>query len=170
LISIASWSTSRIHPSWPQSWVRLRLLLLSSISILLACLGPPSVLLFTPTTHVSRSNPPLPAGQLNTNVQVNNMATLQHIYTVAYIYITFTLLLIPFLILLPLFWAGWLTQTLLVCYTNGGWLFVFRSSGNSFAKLLNNMTICEKMQKYCNYLPPRCQRLLEMIFGPLIIF
>jgi hypothetical protein len=77
--------TSRIRPSWPQSRVRLRFLLLSSISILLVCFGPPSILLFTPTTHVSHSNPPLPAGQLNTNVQVNNMATLHHIYTKSYI-------------------------------------------------------------------------------------
>jgi hypothetical protein len=34
-----------------------------------------------PTTHVSHSNPPLLAGQLNTSVQVKNMATLHHIYS-----------------------------------------------------------------------------------------
>jgi hypothetical protein len=73
--------TSRIRPSWPQSRVRLRFLLLSSISILLVCFGPPSILLFTPT-HVSHSNPPSPAGQLNTNVQVCK----QHGYATSYIF------------------------------------------------------------------------------------
>jgi hypothetical protein len=76
--------TPRIRPS-RQARVRLRFLLLSSISILLVCFGPPSILLFTATTHFSRSNPPLPAGQLNINVQVNYMATLHNIYTVTYI-------------------------------------------------------------------------------------
>jgi hypothetical protein len=94
---------------WTSCW-------LSSISIFLVCSGPPSILLFVPTTHVSHSNPPLPAGQLNTSVQVNNMATLHHRYTVTHIYITFILLFIPFFILLPLLWAGRLAQTLLVCH------------------------------------------------------
>ncbi len=88
---------------WTSCW-------LSSISIFLVCSGPPSIFLFTPTTHVSYSNPLLPAGQLNTNVQVNNMATLHHLYTVTHIYITFILLFIPF-ILLPLL-SGRLVQTL----------------------------------------------------------
>ncbi len=35
----SSWSTSRIRPSWPQSRVELRLLLLCLMSILLVCLG-----------------------------------------------------------------------------------------------------------------------------------
>ncbi len=113
----SSWSILRICPSWPQSRVRLRLLLLSSISILLVCFGLPSILIFTPTSHVSRSNPPLPGGQLYTNEQVNNIATLHHIYTVTYIYITFILLFIPFFILLPICWAGRLVQTLLVCHS-----------------------------------------------------
>ncbi len=80
----SSWSTLRICPSWPQSRVRLRLLLLSSISILV-CFGPS--LLFTPSAHISRSNPPLPAGQLNTNVQEYNMATLHHMYIHSHIYL-----------------------------------------------------------------------------------
>ncbi len=91
--------------------------LLSSISVFLVCSGPPSILLFVPTTYVSHLNPPLPAGQLSTSVEVNNMTTLHHIYTVTYIYITFILLFIPFFILLPLLWAGRLAQTLLVCHT-----------------------------------------------------
>jgi hypothetical protein len=65
----SSWSTSRIHPSWPQSRVELRLLLPCLMSILLVCLGPPSILVIAPTTH-----PSLLAGQLNTNIQVNNAA------------------------------------------------------------------------------------------------
>jgi hypothetical protein len=47
-----SWSTSQIRPSWPQSRVELRLLLLCFVSILLVSLGPPSISLFTPTTQV----------------------------------------------------------------------------------------------------------------------
>jgi hypothetical protein len=121
----SSWSTSRI----PQSRVRLRLLLLSTISILLICFGLPGILQFTPLAHVSRSNPPnpvahvsslnppLPTGRLNTNVQVNNIAMLHLIYTDTHIYITFILLFIPFFKLLPLFGAGRLAQTLLVCHT-----------------------------------------------------
>jgi hypothetical protein len=58
----------------------------------------------------------LPTGWLNTNIQVNNIATLHHIYTDTHICITFTLLFIPFFILLPLPWAGRLTQTLLVSH------------------------------------------------------
>ncbi len=52
-------------------------------------------------------NPPLPTGQLNTHVQVNNTAMLHHIYTDTHIYITFILLFILFLILLPLYCAGY---------------------------------------------------------------
>jgi hypothetical protein len=56
---LSSWSTSGIRPSWPQSKVELRLLLPCLMSILLVCLGPPSILMFVPTTQVSRS--PFPA-------------------------------------------------------------------------------------------------------------
>ncbi len=83
----SSWSTSRIHPSWPQSRVRLRPLLLSSMSLLLICLGPPSILLFTPMAHVSCSNPPSPTGQLHTNIQANNIAMLHHIYVHSHTYL-----------------------------------------------------------------------------------
>jgi hypothetical protein len=119
----SSWSTSRIRHSWPQCRVRLRLLLLSSKSILLVCFGPPSILLFTPTTHVSRSTLPCQLSSLTPMyVQVNNMATLCHIYTVTYIYITFILLSTPFFILLPLFWAGRLVH-LHVCHRYNSYEF-----------------------------------------------
>ncbi len=72
----------------PREYVLLLLLLLPSISILLISFGPPIILLFTPMAHVSCSNPSLPTGRLNTNVQVNNIATLHHIYTDTHIYIT----------------------------------------------------------------------------------
>ncbi len=107
----SSWSTSRIRPSWPQFRVRLRSLLLSSMSTLLLCLSPPSILLLTPTAHVSRSNSSLPTRRLHTNVQANNITTLHHIYTVTHTHITFIILLTSFFILLPLSWAGRLSQT-----------------------------------------------------------
>jgi hypothetical protein len=44
------------------------------------------------------------------------MTMLHHIYTVTHIYIIFKLLFIPFFTLLPLFWAGQMAQTLLVCH------------------------------------------------------
>ncbi len=52
----------------------------SSTCIILVCLGPPSILLFVPSFHVSHVHPPLPIGQLNASIQVNNMATLHLIY------------------------------------------------------------------------------------------
>jgi hypothetical protein len=57
-------------------------------------------------------NPCLLAGQLNTNVQVNNMATPHHMYTNMHIYITLISLFILFFILLPFSWVGRLAQTL----------------------------------------------------------
>ncbi len=113
--------------AWGTSWILLHSLdpemdwtpcWYSSISVFLVWTGPHSILLLVPTTHVSHSNPPLPAGQLNTRVQVNNIATLHHIYTVTLIHITFILLFFPFFILLPLLWAGWLAKALLVCHKN----------------------------------------------------
>ncbi len=102
----SSWSTSRIHPSWPQSRVELRLLLLCFISILLVCLGPPSITLFAPTIQVTRSL------FLNTDVQVNKTAMPHLTYTYTHIYITFMLLFIFFFTLLPSSWEGWLAQIL----------------------------------------------------------
>ncbi len=57
----------------------------SSTCIFLVCLGPPSILPFVPTIHVSGVHPPLPTRQLNTSIQVNNMASLHLIYTVTLI-------------------------------------------------------------------------------------
>jgi hypothetical protein len=98
----------------PREYVRNGLVLglgwtscrLSSTCTSLVCPGPPSILMFVPTIHVSHMYPPLPTGQLNSSAQVNNMAVLHHIYTVTLIYITFTLLSIPFFILLPSFQEG----------------------------------------------------------------
>jgi hypothetical protein len=124
----SSWSISRIRPSRPQSRIELGLLLLSFMSILLVCFGPPSILLSVPTAHVLHS--PFPVSwQLNTNVQVNNMAALHHIYT--YIYITSILLSMPLFTLLPLSWAGRLVQTLLVCHITSMCLLWWRGEYNS---------------------------------------
>jgi hypothetical protein len=53
---------------------------LSSLCIILVCLGPPSILLFVPLAHVSHVHPSLPTQQLKTCVQVNNMALLHLMY------------------------------------------------------------------------------------------
>ncbi len=55
---------------------------LSSTCIFLVCPGPPSILLFVPTIHVSHMHPPMPTGRLNTCTQVNNMAMLHHIFPI----------------------------------------------------------------------------------------
>jgi hypothetical protein len=60
---------------------------LSSACIFFVCPGPPSILLFVPTIHVSHMHPPLTTRQLNTSSPVNNMGMctshiqLTHIYT-----------------------------------------------------------------------------------------
>ncbi len=67
-----------------QDWTET--LVATFMSSLLVYFGPPSILLSVPTDHVSCS--PFPASwQLNTNVQVNNMAALHHIYTGTHIYL-----------------------------------------------------------------------------------
>jgi hypothetical protein len=53
---------------------------LSSTCIFLDCLGPPSILLFVPTIHVSHVDTPLTTRRLNTSTQENNMAMLHLIY------------------------------------------------------------------------------------------
>jgi hypothetical protein len=60
----------------------------SSTYIFLGCHGPPSILLFVPTIHVSHVHPPLPTEGLYTRTQVNNMAMVHLIYKVTHIYIT----------------------------------------------------------------------------------
>jgi hypothetical protein len=124
LDQLFSWGTSRIHLSRPvtaspshQNEPRANP---SPKYTVLVCLGPPSILLFVPPFHVSHVQPPLPIGQLNTSIQVNNMAMLHLIYstTVIHICITFISLFLPFFILLPHFWAGWLAPVLLVGNNN----------------------------------------------------
>ncbi len=102
-----SWSTFRIHPSWPQSRVELKLLLLCFMSILLVCLGPPSILLFTLTTQVSRSTLP------TSRPAKHQCSSKQHSYVISYsmytdihIHITFILLLVLFFTLLPFSWTS----------------------------------------------------------------
>ncbi len=106
----------------------------------------PSIMLFAPMSRVSHSNPPLPAGQLNTSVQVNNMATLHHIYIVTHIYITFILLFTSFLILFLLLWAGQLAQTLLVCHNSTsspiGWRMLF---GHFLVAFLYSLRISQRL-------------------------
>jgi hypothetical protein len=77
----SSWSTSWIRPSWPQSRVELRLLLFCLMSILLVCLGPPSILLFTPTTQISLS--PF----LTSLTAQHRCTSKQHGYATSYVHI-----------------------------------------------------------------------------------
>ncbi len=78
-----------------------------------SCLSWPTQYLAVYSTDSSFTlNPFLLAGQLNTNVKVNNMATPHHMYTDMHIYITFILVFTLFFILLPFPWAGWRAQTL----------------------------------------------------------
>ncbi len=53
---------------------------LSSTCVFLVCPGPPIILLFIPTIHVSHMYPPLTTRQLNTGTQVNNMGMLHLTY------------------------------------------------------------------------------------------
>ncbi len=100
-----------MRPSWPQSRVELRLLQFRFMSILLVCLGHPVSCCLLQRLKFHAEPFPL-AGQLNTNVQVNNTAAPHHMYTDKHIYITFVLLFILFFTLLPFSWAGWLAHTL----------------------------------------------------------
>ncbi len=53
---------------------------LSSTCIFFVCLGPPSILLFVPTIHVSHMHPPWTTRWLNTDTQVNNVGMLHLTY------------------------------------------------------------------------------------------
>ncbi len=99
----------------PREYVRHGLVLgldwtfcqLSSTCIFLVCLGPPSILLFVPRIRISLVHPPLTTWQLNTSIQVNNMAILRLIYNnhtyVHHINITIHSLLHTYFLY---FWAG----------------------------------------------------------------
>ncbi len=105
----SSWSTLRIRPSWPQSRIRLSLLLVLFPKYISCLLWTTQYLclLFVPMAHVSHSLTSSHINwQLNTCVQVNNVAALHHIYTDAHIYITSLLLFILFFTLLPLLWQA----------------------------------------------------------------
>ncbi len=116
----SAWSTLQIRPAWPRFRDGLNLLL-TFFHKCLPCL-------FWPTQYLAACfngshftlNPPFPAGQLNTSIQVNNTATPHRIYTDTHIYITFILLSILFFTLLPSFWASRLAQTLPIWHNNNG--------------------------------------------------
>jgi hypothetical protein len=120
----SSWCTSRICPSWPQSRVRLSLLLVLFPKYVSCLLWPTQYLAVCSNGSCFTLNPFLADCRLNTNVQVNNMTVPHHIYTNTHIYITSILLLILFFILLPLPVTGRLPQTLPVWHTS------YLSSGN----------------------------------------
>jgi hypothetical protein len=88
-------STSRIHPSWPRSRLRLSLLLVLLLNIFLVCPGPPSILLFAPMDRVSNLTPSWLSGQLLTSIQVNNTAELHDTHGHTYIHhLSITILLL----------------------------------------------------------------------------
>ncbi len=98
----SAWSTSRIRPAWP--------LFRDELNLLLAFFHKCLPCLFWPNQYLAACfngshftlNPPFPAGQLNTIIQVNNTATPHHMYTDTHIYITFKVLSILFFTLLLL--------------------------------------------------------------------
>jgi hypothetical protein len=110
---LSSWGTLRIHPSWPRSETGLDLLPALFHMYLLVCLGPPSILLFLPTIHVSHVHPPLTTWRLNTSTQVNNMTMLCLMYN-GHTYIHHKNITIFFFFTLLHFWAGRLALILLV--------------------------------------------------------
>jgi hypothetical protein len=112
----SAWSTSRIHPAWPLFRDELNLLLAFFHKCLPCLFWPTQYLACFNGSHFTL-NPPFPAGQLNTSIQVNNTATPHCMYTDKHIYITFILLSIIFFTLLPFSWASWLAQTLPVWRT-----------------------------------------------------
>jgi hypothetical protein len=111
-----SWSTSRIHPFWPQSRVRLRLLLVLSPKYISCLFWPTQYLAVCSNSSFFALNPCLADWRLNISVQVNNTTALHHIYTDTHIYITLILWLILFSTLLLLSLAGRLPPTLPVCH------------------------------------------------------
>ncbi len=66
---------------WTPCW-------LSSTCIFLDCPGPPSILLFVPTIHVSHMYPPLPEAQLNTSAHGYATSYIHHHTYLHHTYIT----------------------------------------------------------------------------------
>ncbi len=96
LEQLSSCSTSRIHPSWPWSRLRLSLLLAFHSKCIHCCHVSSSILLFIPTERVSHLNPLLLSGWLLTNVQVNNTTTLHDTHRHTYIHHIGITILLPF--------------------------------------------------------------------------
>jgi hypothetical protein len=112
----SSWGTSWICPSWPQSRVRMCLLLVlfpQVYSCLHSCLPwPTQYLAICSNGSYFALNPSLAYWRPNTSEQVNNMSALHHIHKDTHIYITSILLFILLFTLLPLLLAGQLPLTL----------------------------------------------------------
>jgi hypothetical protein len=108
----SSWSTSRIHLSWPQSRGRLSLLLVLFPLVYSYLLWPTQYLAICTNSSCFALNPFLAYWRPITSVQVNKTSALHHIHTDTYIYITSILLFILFFTLLPLLLAGRLPLTL----------------------------------------------------------
>ncbi len=91
----SSWSTLRIHPSWPQSRLRLGLLLVS-LSKCISCLSRPiQYLAVCPNGSDFNLTPSLLSERLLTDVQVNNITTLHDTHGHTYIHhISITILLL----------------------------------------------------------------------------
>jgi hypothetical protein len=115
----SSWSTLRICPSWPQSRVRLCLLLVLFPQVYSCLLWPTQYLPVCSNSSYFALNPFLADWRLNTSVQVNNTTALDHIYTDTHIYITSILLFILFSTVLPLLLAGQLPLALPVGHSLG---------------------------------------------------
>ncbi len=94
---LSAWSTSRIRPSWPQSRVRLNLLLALFHKYLPCLFWPTPYLAVCSNNSYFTLHPSLASRTANISVQVNNMATLHHIYTVTQTVSTSHLYYYPFL-------------------------------------------------------------------------
>jgi hypothetical protein len=90
----SSWSTSRICTSWPQTRVRLHLLLVLFPQVYSCLLWPTQYLAIFSNGSYFALNPSLTSWQPNTSVQVNKMLALHHMHTNTHIYITSVLLFI----------------------------------------------------------------------------
>jgi hypothetical protein len=108
----SSWSTSRLHPSWPWSKSRLCLLLVLFPQVYSYLFWPTQYFAIFFNGSYFTLNPFLAYWGPNTSVQVNNTSALHHIHTYTHIYITSILLFILFFTLLPLLLAGQLPLTL----------------------------------------------------------
>jgi hypothetical protein len=89
----SSWSTSRIHPSWPRSGLKLSPILASRYEHASCCHAQPSNLLFIAMVQVSHQAPSA-IWVASHYIQVNITTTLHDTWHTC-IYITSALLLIP---------------------------------------------------------------------------